>query len=164
MWYAKTPSSLSSLLRGEQFDSAIGMYYLRARYYVPRTGRFLTADKYETEELGACDCSKRNSQIPSIASRHLFGYGAGDPVNTIDPSGMSLLFTTRSLLLVVRLTLLLPQVQSFGYYASIGCLAVGAYHLVSPPTTTVGQFADYFCALIVAPVGVATTWVNFNRS
>jgi hypothetical protein len=26
-------------------------------YYNPRTGRFLTADKYEGEEFGTCDCA-----------------------------------------------------------------------------------------------------------
>ena len=32
------------LYSGEQFDSVLGMYYLRARYYNPATGRFLSMD------------------------------------------------------------------------------------------------------------------------
>src|SRR5208283_1868208 len=32
------------LYRGEQYDSDLGFYYLRARYFNPMTGRFLTKD------------------------------------------------------------------------------------------------------------------------
>jgi RHS repeat-associated protein len=32
------------LYRGEQYDPDLGMYYLRARYYNPVTGRFLSVD------------------------------------------------------------------------------------------------------------------------
>jgi RHS repeat-associated protein/uncharacterized repeat protein (TIGR01451 family) len=40
--------------RGEQFDSTLGMYNLRARYYRPLMGRFLTADKYEGKTAPLC--------------------------------------------------------------------------------------------------------------
>ena len=33
-----------SLYRGEQYDPDLGLYYLRARYYNPQTGRFLSRD------------------------------------------------------------------------------------------------------------------------
>ena len=77
--------------RGEEFDSALGMYYLRARYYVPRTGRFLTTDPYEGEDegqLGACDCSNRGDSSPPIGVHHLFTYAGSEPVGRIDPSGL----------------------------------------------------------------------------
>ena len=32
---------------GEQYDLDLNLYYLRARWYNQRTGRFVTADKYE---------------------------------------------------------------------------------------------------------------------
>jgi RHS repeat-associated protein len=32
------------LYRGEQFDSNLGLHYLRARYYNPMTGRFIARD------------------------------------------------------------------------------------------------------------------------
>src|SRR6185369_13661552 len=73
------------LYRGEQFDATLGMYYLRARYYIPSTGRFLTADKWEGEEVGACDCSSRSIRIPAIGTHHLFNYGDADPVYKLDP-------------------------------------------------------------------------------
>ena len=34
----------ASFYRGEQYDSDLGLYYLRARYYNPVTGRFLSRD------------------------------------------------------------------------------------------------------------------------
>ena len=62
------------LYRGEQWDSDLGLYYLRARYYNPLTGRFLSRDPNEG-----------NIKIP--ATLHKYLYASGDPVNRIDPSG-----------------------------------------------------------------------------
>ncbi len=86
----------SFLYRGEQFDAALGLYYLRARYYSPQTGRFLTADQYEGEELGTCDCANRNKRMPPIGAHHLFAYANVDPVNNWDPSGRDIV--SRSIL------------------------------------------------------------------
>ena len=36
------------LYRGEQYDSDLGLYYLRARYYNPITGRFMSRDPKRT--------------------------------------------------------------------------------------------------------------------
>jgi RHS repeat-associated protein len=57
------------LYRGEQFDSDLGLYYLRARYYNPLTGRFLSVDPEAGEGQRRCE------------------YAAADPVNGVDPSG-----------------------------------------------------------------------------
>ena len=62
------------LYRGEQFDSDLGLYYLRARYYNPATGRFLSRDP----EGG-------NALDPKTLHKYL--YAGGDPVNGIDPTG-----------------------------------------------------------------------------
>ena len=62
------------LYRGEQYDSDLGMYYLRARYYNPMTGRFMSRDPNDG-----------NIRIP--ASLHKYLYANGDPVNGIDPTG-----------------------------------------------------------------------------
>jgi RHS repeat-associated protein len=61
---------------GEQYDSALGLYYLRARLMNPLTGRFWTADTYEGQ----------NSDPQSI---HKYLYVHSDPLNGIDPSGRS---------------------------------------------------------------------------
>jgi RHS repeat-associated protein len=62
------------LYRGEQYDSDLGLYYLRARYYNAGTGRFLSRDPYDGD-----------AKIP--ATLHKYLYAGGDPVNASDPSG-----------------------------------------------------------------------------
>jgi uncharacterized protein RhaS with RHS repeats len=52
----------------------LGLYYLRARYYNPATGRFLSRDPEEGK-----------AKIP--ASLHKYLYVGGNPVNWIDPRG-----------------------------------------------------------------------------
>ena len=64
------------LYRGEQYDPDLGLYYLRARYYNPMTGRFLSRDPEEGY-----------SKDPK--SLHKYLYANGDPINRIDPSGRS---------------------------------------------------------------------------
>ena len=68
-----------SFYRGEQYDSDLGLYYLRARYYNPATGRFLSRDP----EAGYAN------RPPSL---HKYLYANGDPVNTIDPTGNESIF------------------------------------------------------------------------
>lgn len=48
--------------------------YLRARYYQPEVGRFLTRDTYTGED-------------DEPLSLHLYTYCHGDSVNVIDPTG-----------------------------------------------------------------------------
>jgi RHS repeat-associated protein len=62
------------LFSGEQFDPDLGLYYLRARYHNPDTGRFWTQDSYEG-----------TGTDPS--SLHKYTYCANNPVNAWDPSG-----------------------------------------------------------------------------
>jgi len=64
------------LYRGEQYDLDLGLYYLRARYYNPATGRFMSRDPEEG--------------VPTDpASLHKYLYVGGDPVRWVDPSGHS---------------------------------------------------------------------------
>ena len=62
------------LYRGEQYDADLGLYYLRARYYNPLTGGFLSRDPNE-------------GQIKVPATLHKYLYAQGDPVNRADPKG-----------------------------------------------------------------------------
>ncbi len=62
------------LYAGEQYDPASGLYYLRARYYDPGNGRFLTHDPY----IG-------NPEQPMTLHRYL--YGNANPESYVDPSG-----------------------------------------------------------------------------
>lgn len=59
---------------GEYYDSETGNIYLRARYYAPGLGRFLTRDTYTGEE-------------DDPLSLHLYTYCDNDGVNQVDPSG-----------------------------------------------------------------------------
>jgi RHS repeat-associated protein len=62
------------LYRGEQYDPDLGLYYLRARYYNPATGRFLNRDPEDG-----------NPVDPKTLHKYL--YADGDPVNGLDPTG-----------------------------------------------------------------------------
>ena len=62
------------LYRAEQYDSDLGLYYLRARYYDPITGRFLSRDPQDGKPID-----------PKTLHKYL--YATGDPVNKLDPTG-----------------------------------------------------------------------------
>ena len=62
------------LYRGEQYDPDLGLYYLRARYYNPLTGRFLSRDP-------------EDGWLTNPATLHRYQYAGGDPVNLADPTG-----------------------------------------------------------------------------
>jgi RHS repeat-associated protein len=53
---------------GREWDAETGLYYYRARYYDPRTGRFISEDP-----IGYSD------------GPNLYAYVAGDPINRRDP-------------------------------------------------------------------------------
>jgi RHS repeat-associated protein len=60
---------------GEQFDKYTGLLYLRARFYAPRSGRFLTKDVWPGEYTRPLSL---NGWI----------YVAGNPINQTDPTGL----------------------------------------------------------------------------
>lgn len=65
------PSSSPSnqwLFTGEQRDADSGLYYLRARYYDPSTGRFLSRDP--------------------LGGGNEYAYASNNPVNLVDPLGL----------------------------------------------------------------------------
>jgi RHS repeat-associated protein len=64
----------SFLFAGQWYDSEIGQYYMRARQYDPRIGRFTARDPV----FG-------NFQEP--LTLHVYLYCLNDPVNNADPSG-----------------------------------------------------------------------------
>jgi RHS repeat-associated protein len=63
-----------SFCSGEQYDSDLGLYYLRARYYNANTGRFLSRDPEDGKPID-----------PKTLHKYL--YVGGNPVNWIDPRG-----------------------------------------------------------------------------
>jgi RHS repeat-associated protein len=62
------------LFAGEAYDSALGLYYNRARYLNTTTGRFWSMDTYE-------------GQPQDPLSLHKYIYADDSPTNNLDPSG-----------------------------------------------------------------------------
>jgi len=62
------------LYRGEQYDPDLNLYYLRARYLNPQTGRFLTRDPIR-------------DRVFDVIALNKYLYASANPVNKIDPSG-----------------------------------------------------------------------------
>jgi RHS repeat-associated protein len=63
------------LFAGEQYDSNLGGYYLRQRYYDQYRGRFASQDPFE-------------GWMSDPMSLHNYLYAHANPVNAIDPSGL----------------------------------------------------------------------------
>ncbi|MEN6355847.1 MAG: RHS repeat-associated core domain-containing protein [Armatimonadota bacterium] len=64
----------SFLFTGQMLDRTTGLYYLRARWYDPQTGRFVSRDTFEGTKL-------------KPLSLHRYSYCASSPVDLIDPTG-----------------------------------------------------------------------------
>ncbi len=69
------PTNTKYLYTGEQYDSDLGQYYLRARYYEQSVGRFTTRDSFD---------GFANEPI----SLHKYLYANANPVMMRDPAGM----------------------------------------------------------------------------
>jgi RHS repeat-associated protein len=91
--FAQSGSTTNSyLFTGQQLDAATGLYSMRARYYDPSVGRFLTRDTYPV-----------NYNDPVDLNRYV--YVANDPINAIDPSGHSIVEFVGNLRASVKQTL-----------------------------------------------------------
>ena len=97
---------------GEQFDSALGMSYLRARYMDPSTGRMTQMDTFQ----GLRDDPR---------SLHKYLYTPSDPVNYIDPSGNT--FTLNGLVSTINVASSLSSAAIAGY--RFGQIATGEREL-----------------------------------
>lgn len=62
------------LMAGREYDAATGLYYMRARYYDPQLGRFLSEDPAGVR-----------------AGLNLYRYSGNDPVDNRDPSGLDVI-------------------------------------------------------------------------
>jgi RHS repeat-associated protein len=73
--FTKTGTTPNNYLyRGEQYDSDLALYYLRARYYNPATGRFLSRDP-------------EDGKAKDPKTLHKYLYADGNPIDMIDPGG-----------------------------------------------------------------------------
>ncbi|RFB34844.1 wall-associated protein [Brevibacillus sp. VP] len=62
------------LYAGEMYDEESGLIYLRARYYDPNDGRFITEDTYK-------------GQVDNPLSLNRYTYVHNNPVSNVDPTG-----------------------------------------------------------------------------
>jgi len=143
-----TPNNF--LYSGEQFDSAVGAYYLRARYFNPATGRFLTMDPYA-------------GTILDPATLHKYVYAKNNPVNATDPTGRD------ALLEGVYLDLARPSPVTIGLFRSAlwGCYAVAAWDIASlvpgveEPPQPLGKICS--AAALAFPPGIPVPWDPFAK-
>ena len=98
------------LYRGEQYDSDLGLYYLRARYYNPLTGRFMSRDP-------------EDGKLTDPKSLHKYLYADGDPVNVIDPRGQS--STADYVLTAVIVAAVVEAPMHYWWIPDYGCTKMG---------------------------------------
>jgi RHS repeat-associated protein len=89
---AQQRQATSLLYSGEQFDSTLQQYHLRARNYNQANGQFTTLDPYA-------------GNIYDPQSLHKYAYCHTDPVNGVDPSGMTMSMTEQLMVSSVILTI-----------------------------------------------------------
>lgn len=99
---------------GEQFDADVQGYYLRARYYDPETGTFLSRDPF----LG---------MVERPETLHPYLYVGADPINDTDPLGLFSLVSVMSALNIRVQTLAarVPQTCSVLTSAKTASVAAG---------------------------------------
>jgi RHS repeat-associated protein len=74
--YAQTGTTTNAYLyTGQQFDTLTGLYSLRARYYVPAIGRFLSQDTANLVLMAPVEIDR-------------YVYTANNPINSVDPGGL----------------------------------------------------------------------------
>ena len=99
------------MYRGEAFDSDLGLYYLRARWMNPITGRFMSRDP-------------EDGMPTDPKTMHKYAYANGDPVDEADPSGRSAV--AEEVEVTVKIDLgALPAV------AALGCAVNFAYNVIA---------------------------------
>ena len=91
-------SSNAYLFAGEQRDSETELDYLRARYYDPLVGRFVSADAYE-------------GTLDDPMSLHDYQYAHANPVVFTDPSGY---FSIQEFLRSLKVQNILSGMQAIG--------------------------------------------------
>ncbi|MBI3202213.1 MAG: hypothetical protein HYZ29_11765 [Myxococcales bacterium] len=84
---ARTGTTENAILySGEWMDSAQGLQYLRARWYAPGMGRFVSGDTYEGDD--------------EDADSHRYTYTSNSPIGRRDPSGNTTLVELNASLLI----------------------------------------------------------------
>lgn len=127
------------LFNGQYRDSETGNYYLRARYYDPTSGQFLTRDPLEAE------------------TRAPYSYAGSDPLDNSDSSGMD--WCVGDVCLGFHPRDAINPIVNFGRGASFGYSDKIANWISPGASCTVDQSAGYqalgAAATVVATLGAA---------
>ena len=118
------------LYRGEQYDPDLGLYHLRARYYNPATGRFMSRDPNAGTPL-----------IPAMLHKYL--YTGGDPVNHIDPRGRADLFGY-----AIRSNAAISEARLIDIYGCVADASLAAADLILNDTISAGSALGTGAAVI----------------
>jgi len=125
-----------SFYRGEQYDADLSLYYLRARYYNPATGRFMSRDP-ENPDMGRPNDPK---------TLHKYLYAGGDPVNAVDPTGRGI---GERILVIAAYVLPIATVIAIG--VASGVCMVNTYQTFGNAIDTLSSLRNPFqvieCAL-----------------
>jgi RHS repeat-associated protein len=111
---------------GQQYDEASGLYSLRARYYHPADGRFLSRDPLE--------------QWRNVRELNRYSYAASDPVNLSDATGLQALSEGGWLNTVVGLSTRVALKRFVGGMAR-GMLFAAAFYIIGVHVCG-GRFAE----------------------
>ena len=147
------------LYTGQQLDTNLAMYYLRARYYQQTTGRFISTDP----EAGS---------IFEPASLHRYSYAGSDPVNNSDPTGRDISLISLSLTQAVQASLGIGLIAGIGARATgyaknwsealeVGAIATSlSLAVLVPYSLTIGQ--TIATQLSVAGSGIAANFADIS--
>ncbi|UPA32283.1 RHS repeat-associated core domain-containing protein [Terrisporobacter glycolicus] len=117
---------------GAIYDVSTGLYYLNARYYDPKNGRFITRDTYRGE-------------INEPSSLHLYAYCANNPINYVDPSGHRR----------IKIRLKMPSKKTVKKVCTIIAIVAG---IVGFNMWLVGYFVSYYSIAVSLPVAVTRVY------
>jgi RHS repeat-associated protein len=115
------------LFTGEQHDPETGLVYLRARYYDPGVGRFLTRDTWN---------GRRGEPI----SLHKYLYANGNPVVFVDPTGHDP--SLMSLSVGLNMNSILVTMRKVGYRQIVKWLKRKKYHVFKGTSSIPGISDD----------------------
>jgi RHS repeat-associated protein len=143
----RTPTS-EYLFTGEQWDSDLDMYFLRARYLNTQTGRFHTQDTYEG----------RNGEPLTL---HKYLYVHGNPVMATDPSGQMLLDMSIAIYGFLKLNVLdNARVMGVAKGIGVGLTAITIAAAIGDPTGFYQEVQQDVAAF--GPLGIETAALRIN--
>jgi RHS repeat-associated protein len=117
LWTVSGTTPNNYLYRGEQYDFDLGLYYLRARYYNPNTGRFMSRDPWSGNQFD-----------PKTLHKYL--YVGSNPVNNVDPRGRALFEYA------IQSSAAIPEAKLISIYGCVAGAALAAGDLILDPTIT----------------------------